>query len=299
MGMVEGPIAGAIATLPCWSGAIQVAPLSGGLTNHNYLVTDSAQQRFVVRQGEDMPVHGIMRFNELASAKAAFAAGIGPQVIYACPGFMVSRFVAGAVLTPALVRNEQMLRRIAALMRRCHWDMPHYFQGPALYFWVFQVIRSYFRYLQAATESSHMASLLDLSGAARRLEAAVGAVTIGFGHNDLLAANLIDDGSRLWLIDWDYGGFNSPLFDLANLASNNQLPHDSEQLLLEAYFEQPPTRDVRRGFDAMLCASLLRELLWAIVSGLSSTIEFDYRGYAADYQQRFERQWQQFETQYG
>ena len=66
------------------------------------------------------------------------------------------------------------------------------------------------------------------------------ASTLVFGHNDLLPANLIDDGSRLWLIDWDYAGFNSPLFDLANLASNNQLAEEQEAWLLEAYYRGSP-----------------------------------------------------------
>ena len=49
------------------------------------------------------------------------------------------------------------------------------------------------------------------------LEKTVGTIDLCFGHNDLLAGNFIDDGRRLWLIDWDYAGFNSPLFDLATL----------------------------------------------------------------------------------
>ncbi len=55
------------------------------------------------------------------------------------------------------------------------------------------------------------------------LEAAGGPFEIVFGHNDMLAANILDDGKRLWLIDWDYAGFNTPLFDLGGLASNNEL----------------------------------------------------------------------------
>ena len=72
--------------------------------------------------------------------------------------------------------------------------------------------------------------------AAERLEQIVGQVEIVFGHNDLLAANLIDDGSRLWLVDWEYCGFNSPLFDLGGLASNNELSPALEEHLLELYF---------------------------------------------------------------
>jgi thiamine kinase-like enzyme len=297
--MVNRGTAEAIAALPCWSGWVEVAPLPGGLTNHNYLVTDRTHQKFVVRQGQDIPIHGIMRFNELAAAQAAFAAGVGPQVIHASAGFMVSRYVPGTVLTPTRVQDEQMLRRIAELLRRCHCDIPQYFQGPALIFWVFQVIRGYMAPLRAAKDQTQREGLDHFVTIAHHLEAAVGPVTIGFGHNDLLAANLIDDGSRLWLIDWDYAGFNSPLFDLANLASNNQLSGELEQLLLEAYFERGVSTPIHRGFDAMLCASLLREVLWARVSGLSSTIDFDYRQYAEDYRQRFERQWRQFEAQYG
>jgi thiamine kinase-like enzyme len=297
--MVDRSVAEAIAALPCWSGSVEVTPLSGGLTNHNYLVTESARRRFVVRQGRDIPLHGIMRFNELAAARAAFSAGVGPEVVHAGSGFMVSRFVAGTVLTPELIRAGPMLGRVSALLQRCHRDMPRYFQGPALIFWVFQVIRGYLVQLESAPDRNPIASLKGLGAAARRLEAAVGPVSIAFGHNDLLAANFIDDGDRLWLIDWDYGGFNSPLFDLANLASNNQFSSELEQLLLETYFEGAVNADIRRGFDAMLCASLLRETLWAVVSGLSSTINFDYRKYAEDYRQRFELQWRQFETHYG
>jgi len=71
------------------------------------------------------------------------------------------------------------------------------------------------------------------------------------GHNDLLAANIIDDGERLWLIDWEYAGFNSALFDLGGLASNSEMPEVLREELLEAYFERPVNDDLRRRFAAM------------------------------------------------
>jgi thiamine kinase-like enzyme len=116
-----------------------------------------------------------------------------------------------------------------------------------------------------------------------------------FGHNDLLAANFIDDGARLWLIDWDYAGFNSPLFDLANLASNNAFTSELDERLLGAYFGAAVDAACRRGFAAMKCASLLREALWGCVSLAHSRIDFDYAGYARDYLQRFDHAWQGFE----
>ncbi len=109
-----------------------------------------------------------------------------------------------------------------------------------------------------------------------------------FGHNDLLAANLIDDGIRLWLVDWEYGGFNSPLFDLGGLASNNELSPDPEDWLLETYFGAPVTDDLRRRYAAMKCASLLREAMWSMVSELHLTVDFDYQAYTAENLRRFE-----------
>jgi thiamine kinase-like enzyme len=296
---VDTDVSAAIAALPCWTGAVQISPLSGGLTNRNFRVSDHSRQNFVVRIGRDLPEHGVMRFNELAAARAAYAVGIAPQVVYAANGFMVSRFVAGEALTAARVREPRMLERIAALLRRCHRDIPAYLEGPALLFWVFQVIRGYLRFLATRGAASGQQALSTLASRAERLEHAVGAVNIVFGHNDLLAANLIDDGERLWLIDWDYAGFNSPLFDLVNLATNSQLDANLETALLESYFDGPIAPASRPAFAAMQCASLLRETLWAAVSMLTSNIDFDYRSYRDDYQRRFESRWQDFERHYG
>jgi thiamine kinase-like enzyme len=283
-----------ISELPCWSGKIELTPLIGGITNRNYLVADESSQRFVLRMGRDIPEHGVLRFHELAAARAAHAAGISPEVVFVGDGLLVSRYIDGRTLTPKDVREPRNLERIVRVLQRCHHDIPRHFHGPALIFWVFQVIRNYLSLLGAAHANPFDVTLAVLGEKAERLEETVGAVTIVFGHNDLLAANFIDDGAHLWLIDWDYAGFNSPLFDLANLASNNELTPELETTLLEDYFGAPVAANCRRGFQAMKCASLLREALWSGVSRITSTIDFDYTSYARGYLARFERMWQGF-----
>ena len=67
--------------LPCWTGPVEAHPLSGGITNVNFTVQDGSG-KFVVRIGDDIPEHQVMRFNELAASRAAFAAGISPEVVY-------------------------------------------------------------------------------------------------------------------------------------------------------------------------------------------------------------------------
>lgn len=276
-----------VATLAYWKGPVRPVPLSGGITNQNFVVED-AGAKYVVRLGGDIPVHQVMRFNELAASHAAHAAGLSPEVVYNEPGILVLRFVEGKVFGEADVRDPANLTRILPLLKACHRDLPKHLRGPALIFWVFHVIRDYGHSLVAGN-SRHLEKLPRLLEINESLEAAVGRIDLVFGHNDLLPANLIDDGQRLWLIDWDYAGFNSPLFDLANLASNNQLPPEQEAWLLENYFDQPPDADLWRRYNAMKCASLLRETFWSMVSEIHSELDFDYGAYTTENLERFEQ----------
>jgi thiamine kinase-like enzyme len=273
--------------LACWSGPVAPEIIKGGITNANFRVVDGARTCFV-RIGDDIPVHGVMRFNELAASRAAAACGLSPAVIHAEPGAIVFAFVDGHTLAAADVRRPEMLARILPLIRRCHREMPLHVTGPALIFWVFHVLRDYAHSLKSGN-SRHLGALPRLLDIAADLEKSVGPVEIVYGHNDLLPTNFIDDGSRLWLIDWDYAGFNSPLFDLANLCSNNEVPPADERRLIEAYFETPAGDELMRRYHAMKCASLLRETMWSMISEIHSTLDFDYQAYTAENLARFER----------
>ena len=123
----------------------------------------------------------------------------------------------------------------------------------------------------------------------------MGEIKLVFGHNDLLAANFIDDGKRLWLLDWDYAGYNTAFFDLANLSSNNALSPEQEDWVLETYYNQPVTDKIRRRLAAMKCVSLLRETLWSIVSEITSTLDFDYVKYTSKNLARFENAYEAFQ----
>lgn len=273
-----------VARLSCWSGRVEPEILKGGITNANFLVRDRGE-RFVVRLAEDIPVHGIMRFNELAASRAAHAAGLSPEVVYSEPGAIVLRYIDGRTLTPGDVRMPATIERIVGLIKRVHTEIPRHLRGPALIFWVFHVIRDYAASLRELG-SPHVGRLPALLDHAERLEREVGAIELVYGHNDLLASNLIDDGNRLWLIDWDYAGFNSPLFDLGGLASNNELSPEQEACVLERYFGRRDD-DLAHRFAAMKCASLLREALWSMVSERISKIDFDYAAYTTLNLERF------------
>ncbi|MDH3694111.1 MAG: phosphotransferase [Gammaproteobacteria bacterium] len=286
-----------IMNLDFWSSRVSPDPLSGGITNANFVVADAGKKYFV-RVGDDIPLHGVMRFNELAASKAAHAAGISPEVIFNAPGVMVLQFIDGKTFTPADVRKPNNLTRIIELVRKCHHTIPDYLRGPALVFWPFQIVRDYANTL--SDRKDHMTpELLRLLDIAQVLEKAVGAVDMVFGHNDLLPANFIDDGKRIWLVDWDYAGFGSPLFDLGGLASNNELSSAQETKLLENYFQKPIDDELRVRYEAMKCASLLRESMWSMVSEKYSEIDFDYMAYTQDNLARFEKAWAGFQMNSG
>jgi thiamine kinase-like enzyme len=285
-----------IAGLPCWQGKVDIEPLSGGMTNLNFKVTDGADQ-YVVRFGEDDPIHLISRRNEIASSRAAFDIGVSPELVHHEAGILVARFIDGKVFDESDVRIDHNLERIVELLQRFHHELPKRFNEVAVMFWVFQVLRHY-NNLLVQGESAHAARLPELASIGAELEAAVGPVEIVFGHNDLLPANFIDDGNKIWLIDFDYAGFNSPLFDLSNLASNNELSDAQERTMLEQYFGSPPDQAKLSSYHAMKCASLLRETMWSMVSELYSRVEMDFADYTQKNLARFETVYAEYKNNY-
>jgi thiamine kinase-like enzyme len=280
------------AALPLWSDPVEPTELHGGMTNVNFVVED-AGRKYVVRTGGDIDVHGIVRKNEVAASRAAYAAGVAPEVVHAEPGVLVLAFIEGRTYTAEDIREPKNLGKIVNLIRRTHREIPKFLRGPGVLFWVFHVIRDYCHTLSESS-STDMARLKRLMDQAQQMEKAVGPIQLVFGHNDLLAANIIDDGRRLWLVDWEYAGFNSPLFDLGGIASNSDLPSAMREQLLEAYFDKPLTDELRRRFAAMTAASLLRETMWSMVSEIHSKLDFDYSVYTAENLARYEKAFSAF-----
>ncbi len=274
-----------IENLPCWNGAAEVEPLQGGMTNTNYRVKDSAG-KYVVRVGADIVQHHVLRFNELAVAQAASEAGLSPGIVHHEPEIMVMEFVEGQTLNPQDVGSPELLRRIIQLVKQFHTVTPKFLRGPVLMFWVFHVIRDYGAFL-IQNDSSHRILAQELVELGNSYETASAPYDIVLGHNDLLAANFINDDKRLWLIDFDYAGYNSPLFDLGGLSSNNELGEKLENVALETYFETAVTDQLRRHFEIMKCASLLRETMWSMVSEVTSDLDFGFADYTAENLARF------------
>ena len=268
-----------IAALPIWRARIAIEPLHGGLSNESYKV-NCAGKAFVVRFGRDFPFHHVSREREIMNARAAHAAGLAPEVVHAAPGVLVSRFIEGRTYGETDMRAN--IASVTDLARRFHQTMAYYVSGPGFMFWPFHVVRDYARTLDAGKSrmTSRLPEFLKLAG---ELEQAQIPLPIVYGHNDMLPANFIDDGARLWLIDFEYAGFSTAMFDLAGIASNAGFSADDTNALLEAYFGHAPDRALKRAHAAMQCASLLREAMWSMVSELYLDAPgADYVAYTGD-----------------
>jgi thiamine kinase-like enzyme len=254
-------------------GVESIEPLGAGITNHNYKVLVDGEA-FVLRiTGANTHLLGIDRHAERDATLAAAELGIGPEVVaFLEPeGYLVTRFIAGetGVVEPA---------EAARLLRRFH-------HGRAIggRFDAFRVVEAY-----AHTALANGILLPPAYGRAHRLAEQIEARRAGAPlrpcHADLLAANFVHDGERLWLVDWEYAGMGDPAFDLANFAVNNGLDADGDQALLDAYGGGDIDTHI-----VMRFMSDFREAMWGVVQQAISELDVDFVAYAAEHFERLER----------
>jgi thiamine kinase-like enzyme len=254
-----------------WPGQpVQVEPLEGGITNHNFKVLVGSEALVLRIGGKDTELLGIDREHEHEAALMAANLGLAPEVACYEKGLLVNRFVEGDVgrADPAEVgRMLARLHRAPAISSR---------------FDAFRVVETY-----ASTAVEHGVGLPgDYERAhalAGRIEAERSAASRATCHNDLLPANFINDGERLWIVDWEYAGMGDPFFDLANFSVNNGLDEQAEAALLGAYGSTD--------FEALALMRFMsdfREAMWGVVQQGISALDFDFAAYAAEH---FERLW--------
>jgi thiamine kinase-like enzyme len=265
-------------SVPGWAGAeLAVAPLEGGITNRNYRV-DVGGEAFVLRvPGAETSLLGIDREAEHEAARRAEVAGAGPPVFafLAERGCLVTRFVAGSHIAEADLEQEPVLAAVVGSIRAIHACPPIRSAFP-----VFRIVEDYRRVasergvtIPPAYEAAH--------ALANRIEEAFqrAAIPEVVCHNDLLNANFLRDGDHVWIVDYEYAGMGDPFFDLGNLAVNNGLPSDAQELLLRLYFGA--VRDDHRARLALMrIMSDFREAMWGVVQQALSTLDIDYVDYA-------------------
>lgn len=262
---------------------LTVTPLSGGLTNTNYRV-DADGKAYVVRiPGVKTELLAVDRANEVYNARAASDAGIAPRVVEYLDDVkvMVLEFIRGETMSIARLKERGEPTRMAQSLKQLHTG-PRFFSD-------FNMFRLTEYYLQVARE--HDGKIPDGYTQAmprvREIENAFARNPLPSVpcHNDLLAENYVDDGEKLWLIDFEYSGNNDPTFDLGNTAQEQQFEESQIHELCAAYFGDTfPGKLARMKLNMIM--SDVGWTMWAAIQAKISIIDFDFWGWA---QKRWER----------
>lgn len=253
--------------------AVATTFLTGGHMNAAFLV-QAGDARFVVR----IPAGsgGLLvpdRENERHNTVAAAAAGVAPRLVEYLEDWqvMVLEFVDGQMLTDETIGELDRLPRIAATLRSLH-SAPRFRAD-------FDMYRTAGRWLRICDEQEIAVpeGLRERMPRLRLGREALAARPIGSTpcHNDLSSDNLIDDGRRLWLIDFEYGGNNDPCYDLGDLAAQASFDERRRALLCEAYFGAADvTLLARMRLHATI--SFFGWAVWAAIQRRVSPLEVDF-----------------------
>ena len=260
-----------------WQGRqVDITPLSGGLTNENFLVQVEGT-KFVMRlPGQSTELLSIDRANEVYNTKAAATTGIGPKVLEHVAGMdvMVLEFIAGPTMSAKALQSERMAARMAQSFHRLH-AAPRFLQD----FDMFRLIEYYLRIVEEhgvtipADYGDWLPTVGDIERAVR-----VASLPTAPCHNDLLCENFIDDGSALRIVDYELSGNNDPCFDLGNTAQEAEFDQDLRAALCESYFGKVDKRQLAR-MNLFALMSDVGWTLWGAIQAKISAVDYDFVGY--------------------
>ncbi len=264
--------------MPVLAGPRSVADLPGGLTNHNLRVTTRTGDYVVRLTQSDAGLLGIDRDAEHANTRSAAEAGVGAHVVDYRPdlGMLVITFLQGTALTNESIGEPGVISRAADAIRRLH-------AGPR-FSGDFDMFSRQAGYLALVRE--HGFSLPDGYDAfapqwerVRRALAVRPAATVPC-NNDLLAGNFIDDGQRMWLIDYEYSGNNDPAFELGNTATECDLSREQTDELVDGWATEEP--GFRARVDLQSLCSEYGWALWGFIQSATSPIDYDFHGWGTE-----------------
>jgi Ser/Thr protein kinase RdoA (MazF antagonist) len=250
-----------------------VVPLDGGITNRNYRLRLGEGEYVVRLPGKETGLLGISRDAERIAAETAARLGVGPAVAAADRQSLVTAFVDAAPLDGARLREDPV--PVARALRAFHdsgVELP-------VAFWVPDLIDGYARVVrdrggELPREYPRARELARTVAAALPLSDPVPC------HNDLLAGNLLVAGGDALIVDWEYAGMGHRVFDLGNLAVNNDFAEEDELRLLTAYHGAGPTPAQHAALKLMRIMSDAREAAWGVIQQVLSELDFDFAGYA-------------------
>lgn len=267
-------------------GAALVHDRLGGLTNVVFKLQTPADEFALRIPGPGTEAY-IDRLVEAHNARVATACGVAPELLFfdEADGLMMTRFLAScATMTGELFHSRPGApARAARVFKRLHQSGQR-FQAT---FELFAKIDEYLGHL-AKHEAQLPAGYHEVLRDSERIRAVLQAhpVPLAPCHCDPLAENFLDDGERMWLVDWEYSGMNDPLWDLGDLSVEAGFDAEQDAELLRAYFEGEPPAAGQGRFVIYKAMCDLLWTLWGLLQHATGNPADDFWAYATG---RFER----------
>jgi thiamine kinase-like enzyme len=267
-------------------GEIKSVTRLGGLTNRVFRVDCGAGSVCLRLPGKGTEAY-INRADEGEAAWETARTGVSAALLSFDPasGIMVTRFLAGAVtMTPALFKERPGApSRAGEVFRKLHTSGARFRNR----FELFQMIDNYLKLL-AERNAELPDGYHDVLAASKSVRAALAAheLPLVACHCDPLCENFLDNGTRMWLVDWEYSGMNDPMWDLGDVAVEAQFTGDQEEEMIRAYFggEAPAPERGRVVIYKAMCDLLWT--LWGLIQHADRNPAEDFWAYSVN---RFER----------
>lgn len=257
----------------------QLEELSGGLTNCNVKVT-TPDGVYVARCIDTSSNFlAIDRDEEYHNSVAAERAGVGAPVIDYRPdlGILLLGYLTGKTLCNDDFQRPGVLAKVAAGCRALH-SGPR-FRGR------FDMFERQPQYLKTVLDNGFKLphdylDYADTFGEIREALTATDQTTVPC-NNDLLAENFIEDGDRVWIIDYEYSGNNDPCFELGNIWSECGLSTEQLDELVTAYYGRPLRHKTARAHLQGIVAKY-GWTLWGCIQSASSALDYDFWSWAME-----------------
>ena len=233
----------------------------GGLTNLVHKV-EMDTQSVVVRIPGPGTEEYIDRSVEAHNAKVAAKIGVSPRVIYsnAVSGIMITETVQNIeTMSPDLFKERKEAPKRAGLaLAKLHNSGENF----EFRFELFSMIDEYLSIL-TTKDVDFPDGYYEVVNSAKPIKELLEKANLPLSpcHCDPLCENFLDDGSVMWIVDWEYSGMNDPLWDLGDLSVEAGMSDLQDSELLQAYFGRQPTdQETAR----MIIYKAMCDLLWTL-----------------------------------
>ena len=283
-------------TLSIFKDEIVLERLGRGLSNYSFLLNNN-KKKFVVKFLNDLKLFHTTHIQEVAANNAAYEVGIAPKIMYHDKKVIIFEYIQSQSLTVEEIKEKKILKHLIYSLKIIHKKIPLYFRGPAMITWNFHSIRDYVRIL-TKMNSLHIDKLKIYIKDVNIFENISSPFEIVFTHGDFFLSNILNDGKKLWFIDWEFSGFNSPLNDLANIAKHGKLNPEEENFILEQYYKDSFSSKLMCQLNIIKCASIIREILWSMIAEIKLPIDYDFNNYTHKTLEKYKIQLDSFKSIY-